>query len=198
VPKIKAKTGAKAEVQGYGRRDDPCRVALIGFGTVGRGDHKGPAAPAHDRERRHAKEQRGKSRPRAPGFAVGAVTVGIAILAPTQALFVPFFFVSVIALYLYSGPFTAISQNVVPPSLRASATTLTLFTAHLLGDSWSPAAVGWLSEHLHSLQTALLVTSTPLLLIAAAITYAAFKSVARDTAAMEETWAAGKVEALPA
>ena len=149
-------------------------------------------------DRRTRKDPKGNLEVSLVGFAVGAVTVGIAILAPTQALFVPFFFVSVIALYLYSGPFTAISQNVVPPSLRASATTLTLFTAHLLGDSWSPAAVGWLSEHLHSLQTALLVTSTPLLLIAAAITYAAFRSVKRDTEAMEETWAAGKVEALPA
>jgi sugar phosphate permease len=149
-------------------------------------------------DRRTRKDPKGNLEVSLVGFAVGAVTVGIAILAPTQALFVPFFFVSVIALYLYNGPFTAISQNVVPPSLRASATTLTLFTAHLLGDSWSPAAVGWISDHIGSLQLALLMTSTPLLLIAAAITYAAFKSVARDTAAMEETWAAGKVEALPA
>ena len=132
------------------------------------------------------------------GFLVAAVSVGIAILAPSEAIFIPFFLVSVIALYLYNGPFTAIGQNVVPPSLRASAVTLTLFTAHLLGDSWSPAAVGFLSDQVHSLQLALLVTSTPLLLIAAAITYAAFRTIDRDTTAMEDSWAAGHVEALPA
>jgi MFS family permease len=132
------------------------------------------------------------------GFLVAAVSVGIAILMKSEALFIPFFLVSVIALYLYNGPFTAIGQNVVPPSLRASAVTLTLFIAHLAGDSWSPAAVGFLSDQLKSLQMALLITSTPLLLVAAAITFAAFRSVEHDTSAMEKTWAAGEVEALPA
>ena len=132
------------------------------------------------------------------GFLVAAVAVGLAILMPSEALFIPFFLISVIALYLYNGPFTAIGQNVVPPSLRASAVTLTLFIAHLAGDSWSPAAVGFLSDRLGSLQMALLITSTPLLLVAATITFAAFRSVEHDTAAMEKTWAAGEVEALPA
>lgn len=132
------------------------------------------------------------------GFCIAAVAVFIAILSGSEALFLPFFFVGAVSLYMYSGPFTAVSQNVVPPSLRASAVTLSLFVAHLVGDSWSPAAVGWLSDHLHSLQFALLLTSPPLLVITAVITFAAFRTVQHDTEAMEETWAAGKVEALPA
>jgi MFS family permease len=131
------------------------------------------------------------------GFLVASISVALAILAPSLTLFVPVFLVSVVALYLYNGPFTAIGQNVVPPSLRASAVTLTLFTAHLLGDSWSPAAVGFLSDRLHSLQAALLITSTPLLLVAALFTYIAFRTIEHDTTAMEDTWAAGKIEALP-
>ena len=131
------------------------------------------------------------------GFLVASISVALAILAPSLTLFVPMFLVSVVALYLYNGPFTAIGQNVVPPSLRASAVTLTLFTAHLLGDSWSPAAVGFLSDKLGSLQTALLITSTPLLLLAALFTYLAFQTIEHDTTAMEDTWAAGKIEALP-
>jgi hypothetical protein len=131
------------------------------------------------------------------GFLVASVSVALAILAPSIALFVPVFLVSVVALYLYNGPFTAIGQNVVPPSLRASAVTMSLFLAHLLGDSWSPAAVGFLSDRLGSLQTALLITSTPLLLVAALFTYLGFRTIEHDTTAMEDTWAAGKIEALP-
>ena len=85
----------------------------------------------------------------------------------------------------------------VPPSLRASAVTMSLFLAHLLGDSWSPAAVGFLSDRLGSLQIALLITSTPLLLVAAFFTYLGFRTIEHDTTAMEDTWAAGKIEALP-
>jgi MFS transporter, Spinster family, sphingosine-1-phosphate transporter len=149
-------------------------------------------------DRRSRKSAKGNLEVSLVGFLVGAVSVGIAILAPSEVLFIPFFLVTVVALYLYSGPFTAISQNVVPPSLRASAVTLGLFIPHLFGDSWSPAAVGFLSDRFGSLQLALLVTSTPLLLVAAAFTWAAFSSVQRDTDAMETAWAAGKVEALPA
>ena len=86
----------------------------------------------------------------------------------------------------------------VPPSLRASAVTLGLFIPHLFGDSWSPAAIGFLSDRLGSLQLALLLTSTPLLVVAAGFTWAAFRTIEHDTRAMEETWAAGEVEALPA
>ena len=131
------------------------------------------------------------------GFLVASVSVGLAILAPSLTLFVPVFLISVVALYLYNGPFTAIGQNVVPPSLRASAVVLTLFTAHLLGDSWSPAAVGFLSDRLGSLQLALLLTSTPLLLVASFFTFLALRTIDHDTTSMEDTWAAGKTEVLP-
>ena len=131
------------------------------------------------------------------GFLVGAIGVGVAVLSPVYILFIPFFLISVIALYLYSGPFTALGQNIVPPSLRASAVTLGLFIPHLLGDSWSTAAVGILSDTFHSLQLALLITGTPMLLIAALLAYLALKSVEHDTKAMEDTWAAGRIDAVP-
>jgi MFS family permease len=148
-------------------------------------------------DRRGRKTAKGNLEVGLTGFLVGAFSVTAAILAPTETIFIPFFFISVIALYLYSGPFTAIGQNVVPPSLRASAVTLTLVIAHLAGDSWSPAAVGWLSDRFGSLQLALLFTSGPLLLVAAGFAFAAFRTIEADTKAMEDTWAAGNVEALP-
>jgi MFS family permease len=173
------------------------RATLISGAVVVLGGLVGTIGGGWVADRRMKKSAKGNLEVGLAGFLVAAVTVGIAILTSSLLLFIPFFFTSVIALYLYNGPFTAISQNVVPPSLRASATTLTLFTAHLLGDSWSPAAVGWISDRVGSLQLALLMTSTPLLLIAAGFAFLAFRTVEHDTPAMEQTWAAGKVEALP-
>ncbi len=60
------------------------------------------------------------------GFLIGAVFITIALIAPLNIgpvpVFVPAFLITVIALYLHSGPFTAVSQNVVSPALRASFT----------------------------------------------------------------------------
>jgi len=70
------------------------------------------------------------------GFLLGAVFITIALVAPMKLgpvpLFVPAFFLAVVSLYLYSGPFTALSQSVVSPSLRASAETMLLFVSHVV------------------------------------------------------------------
>lgn len=64
-----------------------------------------------------------------------------------------------VCVYLYAGPYDATTQNVVSPGLRASAMTLTL-----------------------------LVTSAPLLLLAAALAATGLSSIGRETAAMEQGW----------
>ncbi|HET7339426.1 MAG TPA: MFS transporter [Candidatus Dormibacteraeota bacterium] len=124
------------------------------------------------------------------GFIAGAILITVAIVSPQLPVFVPFFFLTVICLYLYQGPFTAVAQNVVSPALRASSVTLLLFVSHIAGDSHSPYDVGVLSDHLHqNMQAALLFTS-PTLLIAAAIAAATgLRTVAKDTRRMEEDWA---------
>jgi MFS family permease len=175
----------------------PSTASTISGGLVVVGGLIGTLGGGWVADRRNLKSVKGHLEVSLAGFLVASISVALAILAPSLILFVPVFLVSVVALYLYNGPFTAIGQNVVPPSLRASAVTMTLFTAHLLGDSWSPAAVGFLSDRLGSLQMALLITSTPLLLVASLFTYLAFRTIAHDTTAMEDTWAAGKIEALP-
>jgi MFS family permease len=141
-------------------------------------------------------DRRARNNPRAHlevgivGFIAGAILIVIAIVSPQLPVFVPFFFLTVICLYLYQGPFTAVAQNVVSPALRASSVTLLLLISHVAGDSHSPFDVGLLSDHLnHNLQGALLITS-PTLLIAAAIAAATgLRTVARDTRTMEEEWA---------
>src|SRR5216683_2477490 len=76
-------------------------------------------------------DRRAKTRPAAhlevgiAGFLIGAVFIIIALVAPLSIgpvpVFVPAFLVTVIAIYLHAGPFTAVSQNVVSPALRASS-----------------------------------------------------------------------------
>jgi MFS transporter, Spinster family, sphingosine-1-phosphate transporter len=121
------------------------------------------------------------------GFVGAAVFVSIA-LAASEELFVPAFLLAVVCIYLYSGPFSAIGQNVVVPSLRASAVTITLLIAHLFGDSYAAAAVGLLSDALGSLQMALLIVSPLLLLVAAVLACLALGSIQSDTTAMDHQW----------
>jgi len=127
------------------------------------------------------------------GFLIGAVFIVIALVAPLNIgpipIFVPAFLITVIALYLNAGPFTAVAQNVVSPALRASCVTMLLFVAHVFGDSHSTFDVGFLADRLGSLQSALLITSPTLLIVAAIFAATGLRSVKPDTQAMEEEWA---------
>jgi MFS family permease len=128
------------------------------------------------------------------GFLLGAVFITIALIAPLNVgpipVFVPAFVLAVVCLYLYSGPFTALAQNVVSPGLRAGAVTMLLFISHVFGDSHSTFDVGWISEHVGSLQLALLITSPTLLVLAAIIAATGLRSVKGDVKTMESEWAA--------
>jgi MFS family permease len=144
-------------------------------------------------------DRRAKTRPGAhlevgiAGFLIGAVFIVIALVAPLNVgpipVFVPAFLITVIALYLHSGPFTALAQNVVSPALRASCVTMLLFVSHVFGDSHSTFDVGWISDHIHSLQVALLITSPTLLVVAAIIAATGLRTVKTDTNLMEAEWA---------
>ena len=137
------------------------------------------------------------------GFVIGAVFITIALLAPLSLgpipIFVPAFLITVVALYLHSGPFTAVSQNVVSPALRASSVTMLLFVSHVFGDSHSTFDVGWISDRIGSLQTALLITSPTLLLVAAAVAATGLRTVKPDIEKMEAEWEVkSQAEPLPA
>lgn len=64
-----------------------------------------------------------------------------------------------------------------------------LLVSHVFGDSHSTFDVGALSDAVGSLQTALLITSPTLLLVAAAVAATGLRSIARDTEAAETSWA---------
>jgi MFS family permease len=135
------------------------------------------------------------------GFLIGAVFIVISLMAPLNVgpipIFIPAFLIAVVSLYLYSGPFTAVSQNVVSPALRASSVTMLLFVSHVFGDSHSTFDVGFLSDRI-GLQATLLITSPTLLIVAAIIAATGLRSVKRDTQAMEDEWAKRPAQASPA
>ena len=150
----------------------------------------------------------GKTNPKAylqvgiAGFLIGAVFIVIALEGPLNAgpipIFVPAFLIGVVAIYLYSGPFTALSQAVVSPALRASAVTLLLFISHVFGDSHSTFDIGFISDRIGSLQTALLITSPTLLILAAVIAATGLRSAKPDIEKMEEEWASREPALAPA
>jgi MFS transporter, Spinster family, sphingosine-1-phosphate transporter len=135
------------------------------------------------------------------GFLLGAVFISVALVAPLNVgpipVFVPAFVLAVVCLYLYSGPFTAVAQNVVSPGLRASAVTMLLFVSHVFGDSHSTYDVGVISQHVGSLQTALLITSPTLLVAAAIIAATGLRTVKSDVQTMEHDWAARTATPIP-
>jgi sugar phosphate permease len=153
-------------------------------------------------------DRRARQNPAAPlevgiaGFLLGAVFISIALVAPMNVgpipVFIPAFLVAVVCLYLYAGPFTALSQNVVSPGMRASAVTMLLFVAHVFGDSHSTFDVGLLSDRLGSLQLALLITSPTLLILAAVAAATGLRTVRADIDKMEEEWAARPTDPAPA
>lgn len=128
------------------------------------------------------------------GFLIGAVSITLALIVPLNfgpvPIFIIVFLITVIALYLHAGPFTAVSQNVVSPALRASGVTMLLFVSHVFGDSHSTFDVGWISDRLGgNLQGALLITSPTLLVVAAIIAATGLRRVKPDTEKMENEWA---------
>ena len=163
-------------------------VVLVGGGLIG------TLAGGWIADRRAVKTPAAHLQVGIAGFLIGVVFIVVALVAPMNVgpvpVFIPAFLITVVCLYLHSGPFTAVSQNVVSPALRASSVTMLLFVSHVFGDSHSTFDIGFLSDHLGSLQLALLITSPTLLIVAAIVAATGLRSVQPDTEAMEEEWAA--------
>ena len=60
--------------------------------------------------------------------------------------------ISMLLLFLPTGPINTLIVEEVPVMLRASAMALSIFVIHLFGDFWSPQIIGYLSDHWGSVQ----------------------------------------------
>ncbi len=113
------------------------------------------------------------------GFVVSAPVILAAVVTTSVTVFLVLFFLAGGLLQMYSGPMTALSQDVVVPGRRARAVALSLLIAHVLGDAFSPAAIGILSDALGSLQTSLLLAPVAIV-VAAAFAFVGCRWVATD------------------
>jgi MFS transporter, Spinster family, sphingosine-1-phosphate transporter len=94
------------------------------------------------------------------GMVVAAPLSAIAFVMPTPLAFFAVAFVAEIGLFLSTSPVNAIGLRAVPPELRASAMAAMIFTIHLLGDVWSPYALGGLRDVVVSIAAMMLLPAT--------------------------------------
>ena len=55
-------------------------------------------------------------------------------------------FIAECGLFLNTGPCNAILVNVVHPAMRSTAFAINIFVIHVLGDIWSPIAIGAIAD----------------------------------------------------
>jgi MFS family permease len=93
---------------------------------------------------------------RYPGahFAMGGWTLvasvpftAVAILAPQPVIFWPAMFVTLLLLFINTGPLNAAMANVLPPALRARGFALYTVAIHMFGDAPSPPLIGLAADH---------------------------------------------------
>jgi predicted MFS family arabinose efflux permease len=82
----------------------------------------------------------------------------VAILAPQPVIFWPAMFMTLLLLFLNTGPLNAAMANVLPPDLRARGFALYTVAIHMLGDALSPTAIGWGADRLGGLKIPVLVS----------------------------------------
>lgn len=101
-----------------------------------------------------------------------------AILAPSPAIFWPAMFVTLLLLFLNTGPLNAAMTNVLPPDLRARGFAIYTFVIHALGDAISPPLIGVISEKA-DLKTAVVALGI-LLVVSGLVLLVGRKTLPRD------------------
>lgn len=83
-----------------------------------------------------------------------AVPFMVAAIYTTGKMMFPAIFAAVFFILIGTGPSNAAVVNSVSASIRSTALAVNVFVIHLLGDAFSPALIGRLSDKTGSLQTA--------------------------------------------
>jgi MFS family permease len=138
---------------------------------------------------------RGRRSPRASvetGF-VGLAVTGVAAIVMFSARSVAVFEAGTILFVLFGSAGILASnvafQNVIQPSLRASAVSINITIGRVFG-ALGPLVVGAISDFaLHDLGLSLLLVTPAIYFVGAACFALALRSMNRDVEAMEESWA---------
>jgi hypothetical protein len=100
-------------------------------------------------------------------------------------------FLAVFFLFFNTGPSNTALANVTAPVVRATAFALNIFIIHIFGDAVSPPLIGVVRDR-WSMKVALLGVAV-MILLAASLWFWGARYLARDTAAVESSGAAGRV-----
>jgi len=119
------------------------------------------------------------------GFLIGAPLVLLALFMTNLGLFIAVFVVACIFLNFCTGPLNAVIQDVITPTVRATAIGLALLLAHLLGDAMAPFLIGGIADAT-SLGFALIITAPTFLFLAGLICLIGLRTVGRDMRRMQE------------
>ncbi len=82
------------------------------------------------------------------GMVIATPVAAVCFFMPAPIGFFSLAFACELGLFLSTSPVNAIGLRAVPVELRASAMAAMIFAIHLLGDLWSPPALGFLQDHL--------------------------------------------------
>jgi MFS transporter, Spinster family, sphingosine-1-phosphate transporter len=82
------------------------------------------------------------------GVWLAAPLAVVAFLSPSPKLFFALTFIVELGLFVSTSPINVVSLRAVPTELRASAMAVGIFAIHLLGDLWTPPALGWLLDRM--------------------------------------------------
>jgi MFS family permease len=135
------------------------------------------------------------------GFG-GLLVTGVATVIMLSAAAVPTFAAALVVTVLFSSTAILASvvvfQNVIQPSLRASAVSMNLTSGRLFG-ALGPLAVGLVSDLTgRNLGVSLLLILPAIYILGAACFALALGSMKRDVETMEETWARREPTPVPA
>ena len=118
------------------------------------------------------------------GFLGGLPFYVLMLVSHALLPFAVFGTFAVLALTLPAGPLVAAAQDATPPQMRATAVALIMLLSHVLGDVWSPTAVGSISTALHEhTGAALLIVGVPTLALGGIIGVWGAALYGRDLAA---------------
>ena len=107
----------------------------------------------------------------------------MAILAPTPAIFWPGMFMTLLLLFINTGPLNAAMANVLPPDIRSRGFGLSTMSIHLFGDALSPVLIGLASDRF-GLKAPVFATSM-LLVLSGIVLLLGRRALARDLRAAD-------------
>jgi MFS family permease len=113
------------------------------------------------------------------GFVLGAPVCAALLLVDDLRWFAPLIMATYFLYTWYNGPLAAVILDVVPPAVQASVLGAFVLFSHLAGDALAPPLIGYLSDRLGDLRTAMLLLPA-VGLLGGLVILIGLKTVARD------------------